>query len=404
MINKNDNIYVKKPEIVEKIEYKYTIPENKHYISQDNRPEYKKKQDQYNAQIGYNKYIEDKKIKEGTEKLKGFITFVDYAGMATGATGLAKKGLTKGIKMAVKGAAKDAAKKSIDNLNKSAATKLTTAEMSVIKGGSKYSTPQAAKAEEYIDPDELKRRFIKFVGGIGDESSIDRSILYNKQMSKLRERGINTFDIKAADYKKALDKRETILRETAPEGRTNIITYRKNEPDAQSFVSKDIYKDKNGEVANIGITEFKRNGSDFNGAWVENYNKIPGEGKVQERGINSGLKFTKEINNTKGITVGDDLMSPEKTEAMLKHFKGKEKTGEIGKARIYDSNGIEVDDKDFPVYRIFEPSDLKTRTKSTVFDPAILDKDGNMKVDWNNPDIFKIIGIPLIMKGVNNDK
>lgn len=404
MINKNDNIYVKKPEIVEKIEYKYTIPENKHYISQDNRPEYKKKQDQYNAQIGYNKYIEDKKIKEGTEKLKGFITFVDYAGMATGATGLAKKGLTKGIKMAVKGAAKDAAKKSIDNLNKSAATKLTTAEMSVIKGGSKYSTPQAAKAEEYIDPDELKRRFIKFVGGIGDESSIDRSILYNKQMSKLRERGINTFDIKAADYKKALDKRETILRETAPEGRTNIITYRKNEPDAQSFVSKDIYKDKNGEVANIGITEFKRNGSDFNGAWVENYNKIPGEGKVQERGINSGLKFTKEINNTKGITVGDDLMSPEKTEAMLKHFKGKEKTGEIGKTRIYDSNGIEVDDKDFPVYRIFEPSDLKTRTKSTVFDPAILDKDGNMKVDWNNPDIFKIIGIPLIMKGVNNDK
>lgn len=375
MINKNDNIYVKKPEIVEKIEYKYTIPENKHYISQDNRPEYKKKQDQYNAQIGYNKYIEDKKIKEGTEKLKGFITFVDYAGMATGATGLAKKGLTKGIKMAVKGAAKDAAKKSIDNLNKSAATKLTTAEMSVIKGGSKYSTPQAAKAEEYIDPDELKRRFIKFVGGIGDESSIDRSILYNKQMSKLRERGINTFDIKAADYKKALDKRETILRETAPEGRTNIITYRKNEPDAQSFVSKDIYKDKNGEVANIGITEFKRNGSDFNGAWVENYNKIPGEGKVQERGINSGLKFTKEINNTKGITVGDDLMSPEKTEAMLKHFKGKEKTGEIGKARIYDSNGIEVDDKDFPVYRIFEPSDLKTRTKSTVFDPAILDKE-----------------------------
>lgn len=404
MINKNDNIYVKKPEIVEKIEYKYIIPENKHYISQDNRSEYKKKQDQYNAQHKYNKYIEDKKIKEGTEKLIGFMNFLDYAGLATGAAGLTKKGLTKGIKMAVKGTAKGPAKKSIDNLSKSTITKLTPTEMSTIKGGSKYSTPQAAKVEEYVNPDELKRRFIKFIGEVGDETPVDRSILYNKQMSKLRERGINTFDIKAADYKKALDKREAILRETAPEGRTNIITYRKNEPDAQSFVSKDIYKDKNGEVANIGITEFKRNGSDFNGAWVENYNKIPGEGKVQERGINSGLKFTKEINNTKGITVGDDLMSPEKTEAMLKHFKGKEKTGEIGKARIYDSNGIEVDDKDFPVYRIFEPSDLKTRTKSTVFDPAILDKDGNMKVDWNNPDIFKIIGIPLIMKGVNNDK
>lgn len=404
MINKNDNIYVKKPEIVEKIEYKYTIPENKHYISQDNRPEYKKKQDQSNAQLGYNKYIEDKKIKEGTEKLIGFMNFLDYAGLATGAMELAKKGLTKGIKMAVKGAAKGPAKKSIDNLSKSTITKLTPTEISVIKGGSKYSTPQAAKVEEYVNPDELKRRFIKFIGEVGDETPVDRSILYNKQMSKLRERGINTFDIKSADYKKALDKRESILRKTAPEGRTNIITYRKNEPDAQSFVSKDIYKDKNGEVANIGITEFKRNGGDFNGAWVENYNKIPGEGKVQERGINSGLKFTKEINNTKGITVGDDLMSPEKTEAMLKHFRGKEKTGEMGEARIYGSDGFEVNRRSVPIYRIFEPSDLKTRTKSTVFDPTILDKDGNMKVDWNNPDIFKIIGLPLIMKGAGDEK
>lgn len=64
MINKNDNIYIKRPEIVERIEYKYIIPENKHYISQDNRSEYKKKQDQYNAQHKYNKYIEDKQIKE----------------------------------------------------------------------------------------------------------------------------------------------------------------------------------------------------------------------------------------------------------------------------------------------------------------------------------------------------
>lgn len=400
MINKNDNIYIKRPEIVEKIEYKYTIPENKHYISQDNRPEYKKKQDQSNAQHEYNKYIEDKNTKEGTEKLMGFMNFLDYAGLATGAAGLIGKGISKGIKMATKGAVK----KSIDNLNKSAITKLTPMDIMNIKGGNKYSTPQAAIVEEYISPEELKRRFIKFIGEIGDNTTIDRSILYNKQMNKLKEKGIKPFDITHADYKKALDKREAILRETAPEGRTNIITYRENEPDAKSFVSKDIYKDKNGNVTDIGITEFLKKGDDFNRAWVENYNKISGEGKVQERGINSGLMFTNEINNTKGITVGDDLMSPEKTEAMLKHFKGKEKTGEIGKARIYDSNGIEVDDKDFPVYRIFGPSDLKTRTKSTVFDPTILDKDGNMKVDWNNPDIFKIIGLPLIMKGVNNDR
>lgn len=102
MINKNDNIYIKRPEIVEKIEYKYTIPENKHYISQDNRPEYKKKQDQSNAQLGYNKHIEDKNIKEGTEKLIGFMNFIDYAGLATGVGSLASKGISKAGKAVLK--------------------------------------------------------------------------------------------------------------------------------------------------------------------------------------------------------------------------------------------------------------------------------------------------------------
>lgn len=34
----------------------------------------------------------------------------------------------------------------------------------------------------------------------------------------------------------------------------------------------------------------------------------------------------------------------------------------------------------------------------------MINKNDNMKIDWNNPDIFKIIGLPLIMKGVDNDK
>lgn len=400
MINKNDNIYVKKPEIVEKIEYKYTIPENKHYISQDNRSEYKKKQDQSNAQLGYNKHIEDKKIKEGTEKLMGFMNFLDYAGLATGAAGLIGKGVSKGFKMATKGAVK----KSIDNLNKSTVTRLTPTEMMNIKGGSKYSTPQAARVEEYIDPEELKRRFIKFIGGIGDEAKVNKSILYNKQMSKLRERGIYTFDIEPADYKKALDKRDKILRETAPEGRTNIITYKDKDNSPQTFSSRDVYKDKNGKITDIGISEFEREGNNFKGQWVNNYNNIPGEGKVQERGINSALRFMKEIGNAEGITIGHDLVSPRKTVKMFKNFDEVNKTDGIGKIRLYDSKGELYKINKFPIYKISKPSDLKTRTKSTVFDPTILDKDGNMKIDWDNPDIFKIIGLPLIMKGVDNDK
>lgn len=121
MINKNDNIYIKRPEIVERIEYKYIIPENKHYISQDNRSEYKKKQDQYNAQHKYNKYIEDKQIKEGTEKLMGFINFLDYAGLATGATGLSTKIpslLKNGIKYTSKHIRNNIASKEIEKQSK----------------------------------------------------------------------------------------------------------------------------------------------------------------------------------------------------------------------------------------------------------------------------------------------
>lgn len=102
MINKTDNTYIKRPEIVEKIGYKYTIPENKHYIFQDNRTNYKKKQDQDNAKYNYSKYIEAKKTKEGTKKLIGFMNFLDYAGLATGAGSLATKGISKAGKTLLK--------------------------------------------------------------------------------------------------------------------------------------------------------------------------------------------------------------------------------------------------------------------------------------------------------------
>lgn len=41
-----------------------------------------------------------------------------------------------------------------------------------------------------------------------------------------------------------------------------------------------------------------------------------------------------------------------------------------------------------PVYRLTKESGLPTKTKSVIFDPSIIDKNGRMNVDWNNPNIY----------------
>ena len=48
------------------------------------------------------------------------------------------------------------------------------------------------------------------------------------------------------------------------------------------------------------------------------------------------------------------------------------------------------------VYRLRKPSSLETKTKSTIFDPTIIDNNGKMRIDWNDPNIFKAIGIPFV--------
>lgn len=392
MINKNDNIYVKRPEIVEKIEYKYTIPENKHYISQDNRPEYKKKQDQSNAQYGYDKYIEDKKTKEGTEKLMGFMNFLDYAGLATGAAGLIGKGISKGIKMATKGAVK----KSIDNLNKSAIIKLTPMDIMNIKGGNKYSTPQAAIVEEYIDPDELKRRFIKFARNNEIKNTNDKirgreSLL----LKKLEEYDIDVSGITKEDLEQALNKRIDLLKQKAKEGRFSIIDTDKII--GKTFKIKDFVKDKNNirQVGEMDIIPNKK--GEFYVGGVKNIDELKKEGKVYERGLNSAINLSNQTTKG-GVISGWDLKSANKTYKVWDKFEKEKPISYLGEHSNENIIGEQYNNFNNYVYKLNKPSSLETRTKSAIFNPNILDENGKMKVDWNNPDIFKIIGLPLIMK------
>ena len=391
MINKNDNIYVKKPEIVEKIEYKYTIPENKYYISQDNRPEYKKKQDQSNAQLGYNKHIEDKKIKEGTEKLIGFMNFLDYAGLATGATGLAKKGLTKGIKMAVKGAAKDAAKKNIDNLNKSAATKLTMEEMRTISGGSKYPA-NIRRNQKNIDK-ALGERIPKIPG----ETYSD---LEKAQLEKLKQAGVDISNISKGDINKLFNLKQKEILKYNKNGRVNIINQSKDDNGKDVLTSIDA-QFLNGKKRFVGYTDYKKLDDGLNINFVTNYDVKPPVKGVYERGINSGIKLSRALKDP-GVVSGKHLMSKSKTYKVWDKYNTKQDLGDIG---VHTNVNLgEIGEADGHAYKIMRPSELETITKSVMIDPKIINKNGKIKIDWNSDDIFKIIGTPLILGAKNEDK
>lgn len=44
-----------------------------------------------------------------------------------------------------------------------------------------------------------------------------------------------------------------------------------------------------------------------------------------------------------------------------------------------------------PVRKLGTPT-FDTPTKSLLFDPRIINRDGRMVIDWSNPDIFKNLG------------
>lgn len=82
------------------IKQKYTPTQS--YVSQDNRSNWQHEQDAEMADRAYKQQMEDRKMQEGLHNLNGFLTFTDYAGLATGVGGLVSKGLKWGGKQVAK--------------------------------------------------------------------------------------------------------------------------------------------------------------------------------------------------------------------------------------------------------------------------------------------------------------
>ena len=140
--------------------------------------------------------------------------------------------------------------------------------------------------------------------------------------------------------------------------------------------------------------------------------KNPEIHKVEERGLNSAIQFANQT-GLNGVISGKMLLSAPKTYNVWKHFPEKEMIGNRGmhqNTNMVPQNApmrfiTEVEEMTggseellYPygnIYRLKKPSSLETKTKSTIFDPTIIDNNGKMKIDWNNPNIFKAVGIPF---------
>lgn len=107
-IQRRDAIKDYKPQMpIAPIKQRY-MPTQQPVLSQDNRSPWQHQQARIAADKGYKDYMETEKMEEGLHNLNGFLTFTDYAGLATGVGSIVGKGLSVVGKQATKQLAKRA--------------------------------------------------------------------------------------------------------------------------------------------------------------------------------------------------------------------------------------------------------------------------------------------------------
>lgn len=377
-IIKQDNTrIVTKP--IEQTFIKRTIQPKQAYLSQDNRTQLQHEEGRKKADEAYNQQIKDKNTAKTLNHLYGFNNFLDYIGLGIGAGLLVKKGAKYAIKQA--------------------AEKFANQKIGIV-------------APQFQQPaNNLTDRFLKFVGGHSAGEPLDINTLqgaYKLQAQKLQEAGIDLSKISFQDLRNSMNKRMQEIINSAPTGRFNMIV-----PDKKSERVHTIYDyHKANENQVVGRTKVITNNGEAYIDNTENVSKNPEIHKVEERGLNSAIQFANQT-GLNGVISGKMLLSAPKTYNVWKHFPEKEMIGNRGmhqNTNMVPQNApmrfiTEVEEMTggseellYPygnIYRLKKPSSLETKTKSTIFDPTIIDNNGKMKIDWNNPNIFKAVGIPF---------
>ena len=265
---------------------------------------------------------------------------------------------------------------------------------------------------ERNQPVNITQNFLKFTGGNGHPMTpaIPRTQAQLELYGMLKSAGVDMSKIDISDINKALKLREDALIQSGK-------SFSYQQPVTTN--SEIIYSIDNGvKTGYIDLRKPFQDGSIFSKeAWeayisnprkqglgvgmVENSSQIHPElynkqyKGIQERLTNSAIDVAKE-QGYKGVVSGEALLSPEKTIKMYPKYKYKTLLDNNGRYH-WQNHNPEMTEQLGPVYMLEKPT-FKTITKSQIFDPRIIDNNGNMKINWGKgATLFNSFTLPLTL-------
>ncbi len=228
-------------------------------------------------------------------------------------------------------------------------------------------------------------KFNKFIAGEslkGNSKLLD--LIYadwKSQLQRLKTQGV-TADKQSVI--KALQKREKLIHSTAPR---EYIDHTQNITPEGNVLT--LNKDGKRNIGDLQLLTHSDN--TIYPSMIRNNTinqKYPIRG-VSEKLYNGAIQVNKDL-GFKGFKVGEVLSSPEKTTKVYQKFSNKKELSQKG--QYHYNNGI----KEGPIYILQEPTINRVPIKSRQFDMSTIDNNGQMYIDWNNPNILKI-GVPIVI-------
>lgn len=258
----------------------------------------------------------------------------------------------------------------------------------------------------------VTQNFLKFVGGNGNPTTpaIPRTTAQIEMYDRLKSAGVNMDKIGIEDIDKALQLREEALLSSGksfsyqqPVTRNSEIIYSIDNGMKTGYIDLrkpfltndrgfaqeawEAYKN-NPRKKGLGIGMVKNSTQTAPNKYTKQYKGI------QERLTNSAIDVAKQ-QGYEGVVSGEVLLSPERTTRMYPKYKHKRVLDYNGRYHWQNHNPGMVEDTG-PVYMLEEPT-FKTITKSQVFDPTIINKEGKMRINWGKGStMFNSFAIPTI--------
>ena len=246
------------------------------------------------------------------------------------------------------------------------------------------------------------QNFLKFTGNpkLGKETAANSTFYGSEKnlVEELKNSGVNLSKIPREAVTQALNKRRKLINQTAPSSYTLV------EGNPMLHFNYQLYDYRNGKP--VGWMNIDRNKEDLNTYVQAVENTNPSYKGTYEKLLNSSI-ITSQSLRGQGNVSGLQLISAPKQYHVLQKFRNRELTPYKGThtnaKMVYDKLGIETEDQPaFSMLDLARAGDKETKTllnapvwllksptsqvptKSTVFNPYIIDSNGKMHINWDD--------------------